>query len=312
MSISFTYINFYYNSIVMNIYDCFMYYDEDLLLDLRLNTLDKYVKKFVISEAAYTHNGSKKKLQFDLNKFKKFKDKIIYIVVKEEPSSILKLNDKDNKVERGEKLILNGMARDYFQREKLNDGVKEANENDLIMISDLDEIPNLNNLNLSSIDNNIYIFEQKIFYYKLNLYYDKFKWFGTKAVKKKNFLSPQWLRNIKAKNYPKWRPDIFFSKKKYSNLKFINNGGWHFTCLRTPEELEKKLLNFAHHYEYEDSGLKIGDIKRFVAEKRVIYDHNVDSKAFKWSGKIKLNKVENNVLPEYVSSNILKYKDWLD
>ena len=204
------------------------------------------------------------------------------------------------------------MARDYFQREKLNDGVKEANENDLIMISDLDEIPNLKNLDFSSVNDNILIFEQKIFYYKLNLYYDKFKWFGTKAVKKKNFLSPQWLRNIKAKNYPKWRPDIFFSKKKYSNLKFIDNGGWHFTCLRTPEELEKKLLNFAHHYEYEDSGLNISDIKRFVAEKRVIYDHNVDSKAFKWSGKTKLNKVEDSLLPEHVSSNILKYKDWLD
>ena len=197
----------------MNIYDCFMYFDEDLLLDLRLNTLDKYVKKFVISEAAYTHNGTKKKLQFDINKFQKFKDKIIYIVVEKEPSSILIPDDKDNKVERGEKLILNGMARDYFQREKLSDGIKEANENDLIMISDLDEIPNLKNLDFSSVDDNIYIFEQKIFYYKLNLYYEKFKWFGTKAVKKKNFLSPQWLRNVKAKNYPKWRLDVFFQKK---------------------------------------------------------------------------------------------------
>ena len=54
----------------MNIYDCFMYFDEDLLLDLRLNILDKYVKKFVISEATYTHNGSKKKLKFDINRFK--------------------------------------------------------------------------------------------------------------------------------------------------------------------------------------------------------------------------------------------------
>ena len=48
-------------------------------------------------------------------------------------------------------------------------------------------------------------------------------WHGTKATKKKNFISPQWLRNIKAKNYPSWRPDVFFSKKKYSNLKFIND-----------------------------------------------------------------------------------------
>ena len=61
----------------MNIYDCFMYFDEDLLLDLRLNTLNKFVKKFVITEATYTHNGSKKNLKFDIKKFSKFKDKII-------------------------------------------------------------------------------------------------------------------------------------------------------------------------------------------------------------------------------------------
>ena len=65
----------------MNIYDCFMYFDEDLLLDIRLNSLNKFVKKFVITEATYTHNGTPKQLQFDIKKFNKFKDKIIYIVV---------------------------------------------------------------------------------------------------------------------------------------------------------------------------------------------------------------------------------------
>ena len=62
----------------MDIYDCFMYFDEDLLLDLRLNTLSKYVKKFIIAEATYTHNGTKKKLNFNIQNFQKFKDKIIY------------------------------------------------------------------------------------------------------------------------------------------------------------------------------------------------------------------------------------------
>ena len=164
--------------------------------------------------------------------------------------------------ERGEKLILNGMARDYFQRENLQKGIEAANDNDLILISDLDEIPNLNNLNFTKINNNVIIFEQKMFYYKLNLFYEDFKWQGTKGVKFKNFISPQWLRNIKGKKYPKWRVDTWFSKKKYSNLFYIKNGGWHFTCLRTAEELEKKLLNFAHHYEYEKSGIKINDLKK--------------------------------------------------
>ena len=124
-----------------------MYFDEDLLLDLRFNSLNKFVKKFVITEATYTHNGSKKKLNFDINKFKKFKDKIIYLVVDKQPQDIRELSDNDTKHRRGEKLILNGMARDYFQRENLSRGISDAGDNDLILISDLDEIPNLNKVN---------------------------------------------------------------------------------------------------------------------------------------------------------------------
>ena len=296
----------------MNIYDCFMYCDEDLLLDLRLNFLNKYVKKFVITEATYTHNGSKKKLRFDINKFTKFKDKISYIIVDKEPEKIFNLVDGESREKRGEKLILNGMARDYFQRENLAKGLQDVSEEDLILISDLDEIPNLEEVNFSNIKNNIIIFEQKMFYYKLNLHYKDFKWQGTKGTKSKYFLSPQWLRNIKGKKYSKWRLDTWFSKKKYSNLFFIENGGWHFTCLKTPDELEKKLLNFAHHYEFEESGLKINDLKKLINEKRVMYDHNIDQKGYKWSGKSILKKVNDSLLPKYVSSNLDKYKDWLD
>ena len=296
----------------MKIYDCFMYFDEDLLLDLRLNYLDKFVEKFVITEATYTHNGDRKKLRFDINNFKKFKDKISYIVVDRQPDNIKEILKSDNEEERGEKLILNGMARDYFQRENLQKGIEAANDNDLILISDLDEIPNLNNLNFTKIDNNVIIFEQKMFYYKLNLFYEDFKWQGTKGVKFKNFISPQWLRNIKGKKYPKWRIDTWFSKKKYSNLFYIKNGGWHFTCLRTAEELEKKLLNFAHHYEYEKSGININDLRKLIEEKRVMYDHNIDSKGYKWSGKSILKKVELDQLPSYINSNLQKYQEWLD
>ena len=79
------------------------------------------------------------------------------------------------------------MARDYYQREKLNSGLKEANKEDLILISDLDEIPNLQNIEFTKINNNIIIFEQKMFYYKLNLYHPEFIWRGTKGTKFKNF-----------------------------------------------------------------------------------------------------------------------------
>ena len=289
-----------------------MYFDEDLLLDIRLNSLDKFVKKFVITEATYTHNGKKKKLNFDINKFQKFKDKITYIIVENQPQNILKINDTDTKEKEGEKLILNGMARDYFQRENLSRGLNNVTDEDLILISDLDEIPNLENLSFENVNNKIIIFEQKILYYKLNLLYDKFLWHGTRAIKKKNFLSPQWLRNIKGKKYPKWRLDTLFSKKKYSNVAFIKNGGWHFTCLKTPEQLEKKLLNYAHHYEFQESGLKLEDIKKFVSEKRIVYDYNIDQKKYKWSGQSTLKKLENNLLPSYIANNLDKFIDWLE
>ena len=78
------------------------------------------------------------------------------------------------------------------------------------------------------------------------------------------------------------------------------------------EELEKKLLNFAHHYEFEQSGLKTNDIKKLIDEKRVMYDHNVDQKGFKWSGKSILKKININLLPNYIKDNTEKFKEWLD
>ena len=295
----------------MNIYDCFMYFDEDLLLDLRLNILDKYIKKFVITEATYAHNGSKKKLNFDIKKFSKFKDKIIYLIVDNPPPDIKKIETNDSEEIKAQKLVYNGYARDIFQRQNLSKGLSEALENDIIMISDLDEMPDLENIALDKIKNKIVIFKQKMFYYKLNLLYPNFTWFGTKACKKKKLSSPQWLRNIKAKNYSRWRIDLFFSEKKYTNNYYIENGGWHFTNIRTAEGLEKKLLKFAHHFEYEESGLNIEDLKKMINEKKVVYDHAVDQKGYKWSGNFQLKKIDKNLLPPYVANNTEKYKDWL-
>ena len=296
----------------MNIYDCFMYFDEDLLLDLRLNILNKYVKKFIITEATYTHSGSKKKLNFNINNFQKFKDKIEYIVVDDEPKSIQEVYDSDSTEIRGQKLILNGYARDNYQRNKLSDGLKNVLNDDIIIVSDLDEIPNLKNLNFNLIKNKIIQFKQKMFYYKLNLYYPDFDWFGSKACKKKNLISPQWLRNIKSKKYSRLRLDLIFNKKKYSDIHFVLNGGWHFTCIRTPEELEYKMLNFAHHYDYEESKLKVEDLRKLIKEKKVMYDHNVDRKGYKWSGKSNLQTLPISELPEYIIENKQNLQKWLD
>ena len=296
----------------MKIFDCFMYFNEDLLTDLRLNILNNYVTKFIIAEAEYTHNGTKKKLNFDINNFSKFKNKIEYIVVNKEPPNIKQLSENDSSDERGRKLIFNGYSRDIYQRNALSNGLKDLDDDDLIIISDLDEIPNLENIDLKKIENEILVFKQKIFYYKLNLCYDKFPWFGSKACKKKKFLSPQWLREIKAKKYSKLRLDTFFSKKKNTNIKIIDNGGWHYTYMKSAKEIFYKLSNFAHHYEFEESGLQIKDIENFILKKKIIYDYNVDQRGYKWSGKESLNRISDTELPSYVKLSLIKYKNWLD
>jgi beta-1,4-mannosyl-glycoprotein beta-1,4-N-acetylglucosaminyltransferase len=296
----------------MKIYDCFMFFDEEMLLDLRLNVLNEYVDKFVITEATYSHNGDPKKLNFDIKKFEKFKDKIEYIVVKDPPPDLFVINKNDNEDARGEKLILNGMKRDYFQRQELEKGLLDAEPNDLIIISDLDEIPNLENIEIKKIKSKIICFKQRMFYYKFNLLYESFPWFGTRICKKKNLISPQWLRDTKHKKYPLWRLDILFSKYKYHDITYVENGGWHFTNIKSPEKILQKLTKFAHHYEFETSGLKINDLEKIVKEKKVVYDHSVDQRGYKWSATTKLKKLDLSEMPKYLANNNLKYKDWLD
>ena len=297
----------------MKIYDCFMFSDEKMLLDIRLNTLNKFVDKFIITEATYLHNGESKKLNFNINDFSKFKNKIEYIVVENQPSSIILEDENDNLIKRDEKKIFNSIQRDNYQREQLISGLKTLDEDDIIIISDLDEIPNLNNFNLKEINNEIIVFKQKMFYYKLNLVYENFIWFGSKALKKKNFISPQWLRNIKNKTYPFWRLDTLFSKKKYNNIKFIEYGGWHFTCIKEPIDIHKKLLTFAHHQDYERSNISLFDLEKKVKEKRVLYDHKTDKKnESKWFSDEILKKIELKYLPNIILQNKTKFQNWLD
>jgi len=298
----------------MKIYDCFQFFDEEMLLDLRLNVMDKYVDKFVITEATYMHNGKPKKLNFDINKYSKFKDKIIYIIVDSPPPDLFDIQEKDNdkKDTKGQKLVLNGYKRDNYQRNMAWDFLKNIEQEDWILINDIDEIPNLKNVNFREIKNKLVIFRQQIFYYKFNLLYPNVYWFGSKACKKINFQTPQWLRNVKHKKYPLWRFDIMFSKRKYNNICYIDNGGWHFTNIKSPADIEKKLLNYTHHYEFEQSGLKASDLKKKILEKKIIYDHSVDQREFKWNSNKTLTKIELLNLPTYLQENSDKYANWLE
>ena len=101
----------------MKVFDCFMYFDEEVVLDLRLNTLDRYVDYFVIVESTFTHRGDRRNLKFDHKKFEKFKDKIIYLTFDKEPDGIEAVYENDNEGEKSRKYILNAAKRENGQRD---------------------------------------------------------------------------------------------------------------------------------------------------------------------------------------------------
>ena len=275
-----------------------MYYDEDLLLDIRLNVLNKFVKKFVICEATYNHNGSPKKINFDINKFKKFEDKIIFLKLEEQPDNLRKIN-KINDNKKNSKILDNALLRENFQRNFLINGIKDSSDEDLILISDLDEIPNLNNYRYK---NKISIFKHKMFCYKLNLEYPDFYWIGTKICKKKYLKSPQWLRELKFKKRPFWRVD----KLRLNNI--LENGGWHFCNLKSPKKLLYKYKNvcetndqFIFKNKISKRYLNENTIKKNIKKRLSIIGRNEHFNA----------KKLDNSFPSYLIKNKKFYSKWI-
>ena len=294
----------------MKIYDCFIYFDEEILLNARLNILNKFVDKFVIVESKYSHSGEKRNPTFKIENFKKFSDKIKYILLEKNPNNLFEIHKGDKKL--SEKLILNGNYREFYQRNSIELGLGDASEDDLILISDVDEIPCLDYLDFEKVQDNLVFFNQIFCCYKFNLF-SSMKWCGTRMVKKKNLISPQWLRDIKDRNYPKWRIDTFFSKKKYTNIQFIEKGGWHFSYLKKASGVEKKLKSIRHHIEYDLNPLGIKKIEDMIKERKLIYNYKTDQRtANKFDNNEILSKLEFTKLPEYIQKNKSLFSDWLE
>ena len=296
----------------MKIFDCFMYFDEDVVLDVRLNTLNEYVNYFVIVESIFTHKGEKRNLKFDIKKFSRFKDKIIYLIYDKEPDEIESINEFDTEDEKSEKYINNAIYRENGQRDHITEGLKKANEDDLILISDLDEIPNLKVINFDNISEKFIFFNQDMFYYKFNLQLPNSNWVGTRSCKKRDLISPQWIRNIKVKNYPFYRIDTFFSKTRYSDIRFIDNGGWHFTNIKTSNEIQHKLKSYLHHREFDLNPLAVDDIEKLIKNKKAIYDLKVDKRSQKIGDGTRLENYDIKKLPNYIKDNLDKFKEWID
>ena len=291
----------------MKIIDCTTYYSEDLMLDVRFNILNQYVDKFIITESKFSHSGAKKTLNFNIDNFPKFKDKIQYLVIENEPEGI-NTSSNSSSTKR-----MNSLLRIEQSYNFMMNAIKDASDNDLICLSDNDEIPNFNSNHFKNSQNDIYIFKQLFFYYKFNLFYDLMPWYGTKACKKKKLLSFSWLRNLKNKKYPFWRLDTLFSNSKQTNIKIVDDGGWHFTNLKTAEEIYTKLSNFGHHNEFDASGVTAKDIQKCIDNRVVNYNHQADkSESNKYNANYKLQLVKDEILPNYLTNNKDKYKDWFD
>ena len=269
----------------MKIYDCFSYWDEDLLLDLRLNILDKYVDYFVIVEGNKTWQNNSKKLQFNIEKFKNFKNKIIYIPVEDMPGGN------------------NPYRRENFQRNCILRGLKNAKDEDIILISDLDEIPNPENLSKFEKKMKYAVFKQMHFYYKLNLQNKSNPhWFGTRICIKKYLRSPQWLRGLKFKKRSFWRLDKF----RLNNI--IANGGWHFCNLKSPEKLLYKYNNLCETNDPYIFKERINQKYLNLKEK----EKKIKSGQDLIGRKDTYEKIEiDSKFPTFVKKNSKLYKDWI-
>ncbi len=267
------------------IYDCFSYLDEDLLLDLRLNILNDFVDFFVIVEGNKTWQNNSKKLKFDINKYSKFKNKIKYIKVEDLPE--------------GE----DPYKRENYQRNSILRGLSNADDEDIIMISDLDEIPNPKVLTNFKKEMKYAAFKQKHFYYKFNLQSNNYPyWYGTRICIKKFLKSPQWLRDLKFKKRPFWRID----KLRLNNI--IDEGGWHFCNLKKPDLLLYKYQNLCETNDPINFKEKID--KKFLdineISKRIELGHDIIGRKDNFS-KIELD----NSFPNYLLDNREKYHEWI-
>jgi len=294
----------------MKIFDCTTYYSEDLMLEVRFNILNEHVHKFIIVESKYSHSGKKKELNFNIDNYKKFKDKIVYLVIENEPENILDVSDPKSSIYIKR---MNSLKRIEQSYDYMLNGIKDASDEDLIILNDNDEIPNLNSKQFLASKKKIIIFEQLFCYYKFNLLYDLVPWYGSRACKKKYLKSFSWLKNLKNKKYPFWRIDTLLSNYKEISVDIIKDGGWHFTNVMSPEKLFNKLNNFGHHNEFELSNISINDLKEQIENKMVNYNHLADkTDQNKYKFNYKLKNLDNELLPEFLRLNKTLYKDWFN
>lgn len=259
----------------MKIIDTFLLFNEIDLLELRLNILNNHVDYFIITESDTTFSGNQKEFFFEKNRssFKEFENKIIY-----NPISI----PSDIEV---------SWDREIFQRNSPLDVISDiVGENDLILTSDIDEIPSLKYLEKYDKwfnPNSIHHFQQKMYMYYLNNFKTS-NWFGTRACGI-NVLKEKGIDGIREST------EIF---DKLSGT-VLRNAGWHFSYLGGEEQIKYKLESFSHQ-EFNNDGIK-NNIQNSLNENKDLFGRCVDHQ---------LVQIDDTY-PEYVRNNQEKYKHWI-
>lgn len=229
------------------IIDCFPFFNELDLLEIRLNSLAPYVDRFVLCEMTVTHSGNPKPLYFKEN-WELFSGFPITHLVATRPAM-------DVQIDMG-KQSGDAWRLEHYQREFLFNGIKDADPEDIILLSDLDEIPNLENYRGEE-----GAFKQKLYYYYLNVFTNTRLWKGTIATKRKNITTLSWIRNHRNQI-----PTVVY------------DGGWHFSTLGTPEQIKYKIESFAH------TELNTEDYKSRIAENVANLKDPYDRAPENWKG----------------------------
>lgn len=290
----------------MKIYDCFPFFCELDLLEIRLNILDPYVDYFVIRESNLGFAGNSKKYFFEENKnlFEKFLHKIIYIKVDNNPDQFYRMpyiedpkSDEDicmnkiyNFVDKSTNWSKNEnhWGREFFQRECLHKGLLNCNDDDLILFGDLDEIPDPNILSrvISSYEyDKTYVFEQKMYYYYINLLKENI-WRGT-ILTSYRFLKDKPLndlrlngRNLISGIYP---------------FEVIQNAGWHFSYMGGTDRVIFKIESGGHQ-ELNNDFIK-NNVYSNISQKKDIFFRGCE-----------MTEVDiDNTYPEWLVNNLEKY-----
>ena len=267
----------------MKIFDCITFFRENFITNIRFEILKDCVDYFVICESKFDHKGNKKKLNFKLLN-KNFKNKIIYTVHEKNFS-------KSNTPWQNQ----------ATQREHLKNCVFDySKNNDLIMFSDPDEIPNPSKVKNLKLTKKYGIFMQKCFVYKLNLFNSyETPWEGTRICLKKNLKSIDFMRqNVLKKNLQ----HSFFNIIKEKSIQIINNGGWHFNNLMSASEISKKIKTFAHTEFSIDRFSSVKIIKKKIDSKEDLFERGHFYK------KIKIDKS----FPEYILKNKNEFKKFIE